>query len=170
MTVATGISPYSEACVFSRAIRRMGGWRSFSWLFGRALPATDRFVSRITGRNATLAGLLCDLEVLLLTTTGARTGVQRTTPVFCLREGDDFVVIASNWGKEHNPSWYYNLRANPKAKVTLGGSTQDVIAREVTGPRRDQCWQRACRMYPAYDLYKARAHRELPIMILSKAA
>jgi deazaflavin-dependent oxidoreductase (nitroreductase family) len=150
-------------------MRRMAGYRPVSWVYARTLPATDRFVSRITGRNMTFTGLATGLQALLLTTTGAKTGAQRTQPVLYLREGDDFVVIASNWGQERNPSWYYNLRANPSAKVTLSGSTYDVTAREVTGPERDQYWQQGCRMYPAWNLYKTRSpRREFPIIILSR--
>jgi len=111
--------------------------------------------------------------VLLLTTTGARTGTHRTQPLAYLGQGRDFVVIASNFGQQRNPSWYYNLRANPKAQVTVAGSSYNVIAREVTGPERDQYWEQGweqgCRMYPAWNLYRARAQREIPIMVLSRA-
>jgi deazaflavin-dependent oxidoreductase (nitroreductase family) len=137
----------------------------------KILSPIDRFVSRITGRKMTFAGLVSGLPVLLLTTTGARTGAPRTQPVLYLREGEGFVLVASNWGQAHNPSWYHNLRANPNAKVTLSGSTHDVIAREVTGPQRDLYWQQGCLIYPAWNLYKKRApHRQFPIMILSRAA
>ena len=171
MTVPAGISPYTEANVFFRAMRRMAGWRPVSWLYARILPPIDRFVSRTTGRTMTVVGLVSGLPVLLLTTTGARTGAQRTQPVLYLRAGDGFVLIASNWGQPHNPSWYYNLRANPKAKVTLSGSTYDVVAGEVTGPQRDLYWQQGCRMYPAWNVYKTRSpHRQFPVMILSTAA
>jgi deazaflavin-dependent oxidoreductase (nitroreductase family) len=170
VTVPAAVSPYAEANVFFRAMRRMAGWRPISWLYARILPPIDRFVSRVTGRTRTFAGLLSGLPVLLLTTTGARTGAQRTQPIVYLREGDGFVLIGSNWGQANNPSWYYNLRANPKAKVTLSGSTYDVMAREVTGPQRDLYWQQGCRMYPAWNVYKTRApHREFPVVILSTA-
>ena len=119
----------------------------------------------------TFTGLVSGLQVLLLTTTGAKTGAQRTQPVLYLRQGDGFVVVAVNWGQEHNPSWYCNLRANPRAKVTLSGSANNVIAREVTGPQRDLYWQQGCRMYPAWNLYQKRSpRREFPIMVLSRSA
>jgi deazaflavin-dependent oxidoreductase (nitroreductase family) len=171
MTVPIEISSYAEANVFFRTMRRMAGWRPVSWVYARILPPIDRFVSRITGRNMTFVGLVSGLQVLLLTTTGAKTGVQRTQPVLYLREGGDFVLIASNWGQERNPSWYYNLRTNPRAKVTLSGSTCDVIAREAAGPERELYWQQGCRMYPAWNVYKARSpHREFPVMVLSRVA
>ncbi len=169
MTDPIEISPYAGANPFFRAMRRMAGWQPVSWLFARILPATDRFVSRITGRHMTFAGLATGLQVLLLTTTGAKTGARRTQPVAYLGNGDDFIVIASNFGQERNPSWYYNLRANPRAQVTLSGSTCDVIAREVTGPERDLYWERGCLMYPAWNLYKARSQRDFPILVLSRA-
>jgi deazaflavin-dependent oxidoreductase (nitroreductase family) len=168
MTVPAGISPYAEANMFFRAMRRIAGWRPVSWLYARILPPIDPSVSRISGRRMTFAGLVSGLPVLLLTTTGARTGAKRTRPLLYLREGDDFVLIASNWGQAHNPSWHYNLRANPHAEVTLSGSTYDVIAREVTEAQRDLYWQQGCRMYPAWNLYKTRSpHRAFPVMILS---
>jgi deazaflavin-dependent oxidoreductase (nitroreductase family) len=171
MTVPVGISPYSQSNAFFRAMRRMAGWRPVSWLYARILPPADRLVSRITGRSRTFVGLATGLQVLLLTTTGARTGAQRTQPVLYLRAGEDFVVIASNWGQQRNPSWYHNLRADPKAKITLSGSAHDVTAREVTGPQRELYWQQGCRMYPAWHVYKARSRRrEFPIIVLSPAA
>lgn len=119
-------------------------------------------------RGWTFAGLTTGLQVLLLTSTGARTGAQRTTPVLYLRDGGDFVLVASNWGQQHNPGWYCSLRVNPAAKVTRAGSTRDVIAREVTGPQRDRYWPQGCDMYPAWNVYNERSpHREFPIMILS---
>jgi deazaflavin-dependent oxidoreductase (nitroreductase family) len=165
------ISPYAEANVVFRAMRRMAGWRPVSWLYARILSPIDRAVSRISGRRMTFVRLVSGLPVLLLTTTGARTGAKRTQPLLYLRERDDLVVIGSNWGQAHNPAWCYNLRANPYAEVTLSGSTYEVIAREVTQPQRDLYWQQGCRMYPAWNLYKIRSpHRQFPIMILSKAA
>lgn len=171
MTIQPVISPYAGANAFFRAIRRIAGWEPVSRLNARVLPPADRFLSRVTGRSMTLTGLVTGLQVLLLTTAGARTGARRTTPVLYLRDGDEFVLIASNWGQDHNPGWYYNLRANPAAKVTLAGSTRDVIAREVTGPEREAYWQQGCDMYPAWNLYRTRSkRREFPVMILSEAA
>jgi deazaflavin-dependent oxidoreductase (nitroreductase family) len=169
MTGPIEISPYAEANAFFRAMRRMAGWRPVSWLFARILPATDRFVSRITGRHLTFAGLATGLQVLMLTTTGAKTGARRTQPVAYLGQAGDFILIASNFGQERNPAWYYNLRASPRAQVTVSGSACDVIAREVTGPERDLYWEQGCRMYPAWNLYKARSRRQFPIMILARA-
>ena len=169
MTAPARTTPYADANMFFRAMRRMAGWRPVSWLHARIVSPVDCFVSHLTGHKMTFAGLVSGLPVLLLTTTGAKTGAQRTQPVVYLREGDGFVLIASNWGQAHNPSWYYNLRANPNAQLTLPGSTFAVLAREVTGPQCDLYWQQACLMYPAWNIYKERSpHRQFPVMILSR--
>jgi deazaflavin-dependent oxidoreductase (nitroreductase family) len=162
------VSPYAEANPFFRAMRRMPEWRSVSRLYARILPRMDRFASLLTGRRLTLSGLTTGLQVLLLTTTGAKTGARRTNPVLYLSSGEDYVVIASNWGQQHNPGWYYNLRANPKAAVTLDRSTFEVVARQATELERDNYWAQAVRMYPAWIVYKARSRRpEFPILVLS---
>jgi deazaflavin-dependent oxidoreductase (nitroreductase family) len=159
------ISSYGEANPFFRAMRRMAGWRGVSWLYARILPTADRLVSRLSGRKLTLVAITTGLPVLLLTTIGAKTGALRVNPVLYLRSGEDFVVIASNWGQRHNPGWYYNLLAHPKATVTLDGATFDALAREATAPERDLFWAQAVRMYPAWNIYKARAlRREFPIL------
>jgi deazaflavin-dependent oxidoreductase (nitroreductase family) len=143
----------------------MAGWRGVSWLYARILPTADRLVSRLSGRKLTLVRITTGLPVLLLTTTGAKTGALRANPVLYLRSGEDFVVIASNWSQRHNPGWYYNLLAHPKATVTLDGATFDALAREATAPERDLFWAQAVRMYPAWNIYKARAlRREFPIL------
>lgn len=149
----------------------MAGWRGVSWLYARILPPADLLVSRLSGRKLTLVGITTGLPVLLLTTIRAKTGALRVNPVLYLRSSEDFVVIASNWGQPHNPGWYYNLRAHPKATVTLYGATFNVLAREATAPERDLTWAQAVRMYPAWNTYKARApRREFPILILSRVA
>src|SRR4026208_703435 len=80
-------------------MRRMAGWRPVSWLYARILSPIDPAVSRISGRRMTFVRLVSGLPVLLLTTTGARTGAKRTQPLLYLREGDALVVIGSNWDK-----------------------------------------------------------------------
>ena len=149
-------------------MRRIAGWRGVPSICARLMPTMDRLISRVTGNKRTLVSLTTGLPVLLLTTTGAKTGALRTAPVLFLRSGDDFMVVASNWGQQHNPGWYYNLRMHPNATVTFDGATLDVLAREATEPERDLYWPQAIRMYPAWNLYKARSPRpEFPILILS---
>ena len=135
--VSLEISPYDEANAFFRIMRRSAGWQPLLPLYERILPPADRFVFRVTGGRRTFIGLVTGLPALMVTTTGARSGSQRTHPVAYLGKDGDFVVIGANYGKRRNPQWYHNLRANPDAKVILSGSGScyDVRARQVTGPR-----------------------------------
>jgi deazaflavin-dependent oxidoreductase (nitroreductase family) len=168
--VSLKISPYDEANAFFRIMRRSAGWRPLLLLYERILPPADRFVFRVTGGRRTFIGLVTGLPALMLTTTGARSGAQRTHPVAYLGKDGDFVVIGANYGKPRSPQWYHNLRANPDAKVTVSGSGScyDVRAREVTGPERDQYWEQGCRMFPPWKLYAARSHRDLPVLVLAR--
>ena len=108
--------------------------------------------------------------VLLLTTTGRKTGKQRTTPLLYVEDGERYAVVASVGGAPAHPSWYLNLRGNPAATIQLGRRKLPVIA-ETAGPEeRARLWALAARMYPPYDAYQSKTSREIPVVILSPAA
>ncbi len=108
--------------------------------------------------------------VLLLTTTGRKTGKQRTTPLLYVEDGERYAVVASVGGAPTHPGWYLNLRANPAATIQLGRRTLPVTA-ETAGPEeRARLWALATRMYPTYDAYQAKTSREIPVVVLSPAA
>jgi F420H(2)-dependent quinone reductase len=104
--------------------------------------------------------------ILLLTTTGRRTGRPRTWPLTYLPEGERLIVIASNGGQPNHPAWYLNLRANPHVYVQLRDRTQAMIAQEAQGDERAQLWSRVVREYPAYEGYQRKTDREIPVVIL----
>jgi F420H(2)-dependent quinone reductase len=106
-------------------MRRMAGWRGVSWLYARILPTADRLVLRLSGRKLTLVAITTGLPVLLLTTIGAKTGALRVNPVLYLRSGENFVVIASNWGQRHNPK--INSPDPPLTAVCTAHSTQPFL-------------------------------------------
>src|SRR5947209_1572003 len=91
-------------------------WRSFEHLEGFA-PHLDRPIHRLTRGRHTMGSLLSGLPVVMLTTTGARSGKPRTVPILGIPVQGGVAVIASNWGQQHHPSWYHNLRAHPEAQV-----------------------------------------------------
>jgi len=108
--------------------------------------------------------------VLLLTTTGRKTGKQRTTPLLYVEDGERYAVVASVGGAPTHSGWYLNLRANPAATIQLGRRTLPVTA-ETAGPEeRARLWALATRMYPTYDAYQAKTSREIPVVVLSPAA
>jgi deazaflavin-dependent oxidoreductase (nitroreductase family) len=108
--------------------------------------------------------------VLLLTTTGRKTGQDRTLPLSYVEAGDDdVVVVASAAGAPRNPAWYINLRANPRVRVQQGQQTRTMIARTVEGLDRVHLWERFVQKYPALADYQARASREIPVVVLQPA-
>jgi F420H(2)-dependent quinone reductase len=109
------------------------------------------------------------MPVLLLTTTGRKSGRRRTTPLLHLEDGGRYAVIASVGGAPQHPAWYLNLRADPRATVEIGGRKLAVRA-ETAGPEeRARLWLAATAMYPGYDAYQARTTREIPIVVLTPA-
>ncbi len=129
-----------------------------------ALPI-DRVLLPLTRGRLTISRLL--YPTLLLTTTGARSGRPRDTPLIYLRDGERIVLLASNFGEPRHPAWYHNLRATPRALVTAGGATAPYLAREAEGAEREELWRRALAFYGGYAAYSRRAGgRRIPIMVL----
>lgn len=104
--------------------------------------------------------------VVLLTTTGRRSGAPRTTPVFGIPEGDAIVVVGSNAGGLSDPDWYRNLRAQPDATVQVGGEIRPVRARDATAAERERLWPKLDRAYAGYRVYRELAAREIPVVML----
>jgi deazaflavin-dependent oxidoreductase (nitroreductase family) len=138
-----------------------------SWIRPRALVFVDRTVFRLSGGRTTFSAWVSGLPIIMLTTTGARTGIQRTLPVLALPDDDRFVVIASNYGRASNPGWYYNLRTRRDATVHWKGSTVDVDARVLTGEERQRYVERGIEAYPWWEPYHRRAApRQIPVIML----
>jgi deazaflavin-dependent oxidoreductase (nitroreductase family) len=160
-------TPYADAGPVRRAGRRFGSTRPGSWLFARVMHHVDRPVFRLTGGRHTFASLVSGLPVVMLTTTGARSGRPRTVPVLGLPTADGLVVIASNFGQESHPAWYHNLRAHPEGEVTLDGTTRRCRAVEAEGERRARIWEQGLRVYPGWSEYERRAaHRRIAVFVL----
>ena len=136
-------------------------------VFGVIQQPLDELVHRLSRGSTTASSWLAGVEITMLTTTGARTGEPRTLPVLGLPDGDDIIVIASNFGRPRNPSWYHNLHANPHATITLGGVTREVVARELDGPERERDFRRGEEIYPGFAHYRRWAsNRRIPVLRL----
>jgi deazaflavin-dependent oxidoreductase (nitroreductase family) len=110
---------------------------------------------------------LSGLKITMLTTTGAKTGRRRTALVLGLPDGANLVVIASNFGRPHNPAWYYNLRANPNATIIFDGARREVVARELSGSDRERGYRHGEAMFPAFTHYRRWAkNRQIPVLRL----
>jgi deazaflavin-dependent oxidoreductase (nitroreductase family) len=161
---------YADANLFQRLLRRFAASGPGSWLFARILHHVDRPVHRLTKGRHTFASLVSGLPVVMITTTGAKSGKQRTVPVLALPVDDGLAVIASNFGQEHNPGWYYNLRANPAGEWAWRGEHEPFRAVEATGERRSAIWQTGLQVYPGWTQYEKRAaHRDITVFVLQRA-
>lgn len=159
--------PYAQANRFQRGLRRFAATTPGSWLFATVLQRLDRPVYRATRGRHTLANLLSGLPVVLLTTTGARSGLQRTVPVLGIPTAEGLAVIASNFGRARQPGWYHNLRAEPAATVTVDGVSSAVRAVEAAGPARDRIWEQGLRFYPGWRFHERQAHgRPIGVFLL----
>jgi len=107
-------------------------------------------------------------QILLLTTTGRRSGQERTMPLIHRTDGDRWVLVASKGGAPDHPSWYQNLEANPDATVQVKHERIPVRARTAGGEERARLWQRMTEVWPAYDDYQQRTDREIPVVVLER--
>jgi deazaflavin-dependent oxidoreductase (nitroreductase family) len=105
--------------------------------------------------------------VLLLTTTGRKSGKRRTTPLLYGEDAGRYVVVASVGGAPKHPAWYLNLRTDPEATIQVGGRTLGVRAETATPEERARLWTVMTRIYASYDDYQAKTSREIPIVILT---
>ncbi len=104
--------------------------------------------------------------MLLLTTTGRRSGRQRTQPLLYLEDGEDLAVIASAGGQPTHPSWFHNLIADPDVSVQIGANHTPMRARVASADERARIWPRAVAAYASYATYQTRTTREIPVVLL----
>lgn len=108
------------------------------------------------------------LPVLLLTTTGKKTGLPRTKALMYLPYGKDFAVIASNLGEDNHPAWWINLKAEPTATVQIGKEQFTVRAREVEGYEREKIWKAIAEINSDYEQYRQWTSRRIPVVVLER--
>lgn len=134
--------------------RRLAGWlgrrRWGSWIVRRLYQPVDRVVYGLTGGRRGLAPVS---TVLLLTTTGRKSGLARNNPLMYVEHDGSFWVMGSNFGQNHHPAWTSNLLADPHATVQVGGRSFPVTARLAGDDERKQLWPLLTEVYPAFDAY-----------------
>jgi deazaflavin-dependent oxidoreductase (nitroreductase family) len=131
--------------------------------------ATKLHTAAYRGTGGRIGGRFMNSPVMLLITTGRKTGKEFTTPLLYLQDGADYVAVASNGGTASDPDWWLNLRANPEAEVEIGGKRLPVRAEEVEGEEKRRLWAGLVEMYPPYESYQRCTDREIPVIILRPA-
>ena len=158
---------FERANVIQKMVRRVAASGPGSWLFARVLHRIDRPVYRLTHGRHTFASLVSGIPVVILTTTGSRSGQPRTVPVLGLPTADGLAVIASNFGQHRHPGWYHNLRANPEGSVAVDGQSRRFRAVEAQGDQRRRIWEEGLRIYPGWSQYERRAvNRRIAVFLL----
>ena len=129
--------------------------------------AKRRWINRIEHKGGKVMGM----NVLVLTTVGKKTGMERQTPLgwFPAPAGTWFVVASAS-GAAKNPAWYYNLAASPtKARITIGGREVPVTARQLHGVERDRAWEQIVSAVPRYAQYETKTDRDIPVIQLTSS-
>jgi deazaflavin-dependent oxidoreductase (nitroreductase family) len=137
--------------LFVRTVTRYGG-------------ALHRVLYRASGGR--IGGRVWGLRVVLLTTTGRRSGKRRTVPLCSLRDGENVVVIGSYGGLDRPPAWSLNLEAEPHAELVDGRMRRAVTARTASADERERLWAELTAQAPGYLEYQRRTAREIPVVIL----
>ncbi|HXK23574.1 MAG TPA: nitroreductase family deazaflavin-dependent oxidoreductase [Myxococcota bacterium] len=132
----------------------------------RAMSAVNTWLFRLSGGRLG-SRFLRGAPVLLLTTTGAKSGAQRTTPLIYLADGPRMVLVASKGGMSHSPAWYHNLMANPECEVQIGSRATRMLARRASAEEKSALWPKLLAIYRDYDDYQARTTRDIPVLILT---
>ena len=158
---------FADANALQKSVRRFASSGPGSKLFARVAHKIDRPVFRWSKGKRTFGSMITGLPVVMLTTTGAKSGQQRTVPVLGLPVDGKLAVIASNFGQRKQPGWYYNLRANPEGELSVDGRSMRFRAVAATGELRERIWNPGLEIYPGFDQYAARAsHRHINVFVL----
>ena len=125
-----------------------------------------RIIEEFRSNGGKVGGPFAGAPILLLTTTGAKTGKQRTNPLAYLPDGERVVVFASKAGAPTNPDWYHNLVAQPDVTIEVDGETRPVRARVTQGAERDELFSRQKQAMPGFADYEAKTDRVIPVVAL----
>ena len=139
--------------------------RAVTGFFAPWVHHLDKTLLKLTRGKYAVSEIL-GWNIIQLTTIGAKTNQIRTMPLVAVFDSEKIALIASSFGREHNPGWYYNLKKNPECEVEFMGRSEKYVAREAEGNEYDKYWQLALSYYAGYEKYKARAGRKIPVMIL----
>ena len=159
------LRPQSEKSRFDKVLQAFAQTTLGGKLFITVFPAIDRRLMPLTrGRLSTGLGQ----PVVLLHARGAKSGVERTTPLLATKQGELIVLIASKAGAVKHPAWFHNVRANPDVELTIEGRRLPMRARIAEGDERERLWTMACDNYSGYTTYQRRAgDRVIPVVALT---
>ena len=128
----------------------------------------DKVIAEFRANQGKVGGQFEGAPLLLLHSTGARSGQERVHPMMYQAVGDGFAVFASKAGADTNPDWYHNLRAHPEARIEVGTETLDVTARVLDADEREPIWEEQKARYPGFADYETKTDRVIPVVMLDR--
>jgi deazaflavin-dependent oxidoreductase (nitroreductase family) len=128
----------------------------------------QRTIAEFRANHGQVGGNFAGAPLLLLHSTGARSGQPRINPVMYLADGDRYLVFGSKAGSDRHPDWYWNLRANPDATIEVGDETLAVHASELAGQERDEKYRIQSERYPGFAAYQEQTSRTIPVIALAR--
>ncbi|MCA6094759.1 nitroreductase family deazaflavin-dependent oxidoreductase [Streptomyces sp. SCA3-4] len=152
-----------------RLVRTVSSTRTFARIAPHCIPALDRAVHRLTRGKVLLSAFM--LPSVVLTSTGAKSGLVRRTPLACMPEDRTdtcWILIGSNFGRPGHPAWTANLLARPEAEISWKGRDIPVRARLLRGAEREEAWAAVLKFWPPYARYQARVEREIRLFRLER--
>lgn len=128
----------------------------------------NALIAEFRANGGKTTGPFADAPLVLITHTGAKSGIERTTPLVHSTDGDRVVIIASKGGAPTHPHWYLNMVANPEVTVELPGETYRARVTEATGAERDRLYRAQADLMPNFDEYAAATDRRIPVLVLER--
>ena len=130
----------------------------------------QQIIEEFRANHGKLGGGFSGAPMLLLHTTGAKSGKERVNPLAYQADGEHYVVFASKGGAPTNPDWFHNVRANPRVTVELGDETFPADARVAEGEEHDRLWSRQKEIMPGFADYETKTTRVIPVVVLERAS
>ena len=128
----------------------------------------DKVIAEFRANQGRVGGQFEGAPLLLLHSTGAKSGQERVNPMMYQAVGDGFAVFASKAGADTNPDWYHNLKAHPRARIEVGTETIDVTARVLDAAEREPIWKEQKARFPGFAEYEAKTDRVIPVVMLER--
>jgi deazaflavin-dependent oxidoreductase (nitroreductase family) len=127
----------------------------------------SKIIDEFRANGGKVGGQFAGAPLLLLHSTGAKSGLERINPTMYLPDGDRYLVFATKGGATTNPDWYHNLKANPRATIEVGDKTIEVIAEDLIGQERTQMYDKQASLYSGFATYQENTDRVIPVVALT---
>ncbi|MYW68065.1 nitroreductase family deazaflavin-dependent oxidoreductase [Streptomyces sp. SID8379] len=150
-----------------KIVQKVSSTRTFARVAPHVIPALDRAVHRLTRGKVLLSAQM--LPGVVLRARGAKSGVERRTPLACMPEKEGtWLLVGSNFGRPGHPAWTANLLAHPDAEISWRGEDVPVTARLLNSAEREEAWAAALKFWPPYAAYQERVEREIRLFRLER--